>query len=576
MKLFELKDIINQAYEAATDIFGNCDYGKEREKLEEIFSNLDNDSKKDSELIIGAVAILSVHHNDPMLILSHVDKSLKKNKEFVLQILLMQYENKYVYWEKLVEFIDKSLLEDKDIFKAIVDKYRVYDDLPESIRKKSAIVRQAIVEDPNAIYYAPSSLKKNREIILEVLNRGGSATNLNIKDFVDDKEVMQEVCKDDPYFLVYNNSPFLHDRDFVLNVVKNNPRVLEYVDDDLKRDKEILSEAIKSDKYSFDFLPEDLKSNKKLILEIAKHYKYALCSEISDELRADKEIVLEAVKHNEDNLKYASDELKSDKEIVLEAVKHDHPENTLKLVDPIFLQDKDVILEAIKNNPDFLETLSSIGNSLCQNREFILELFESWEKEPNNLNNYAFRRILNFVPDELRTDKEVVLKAIKINALNMEYASEELRADKEVVSEAIKNNGSVLKYASEELQSNKELVLEAVKTSSSIPWFIPKELEADRNFMLKLIENGGSIFVNSKYVNDKEIAVGSVKNDVTTITNIDKKLWNDPEIITILFSKWLKNRNSFIGDNENVYLSMLNAIAENPSLVKLLTKSFLE
>ena len=67
-------------------------------------------------------------------------------------------------------------------------------------------------------------------------------------------------------------------------------------------------------------------------------------------------------------------------------------------------------------------------------------------------------------PEELRSDKEVVLEAVKKSGFSLEYASEELRSDKEFVLEAIKKSGFALEYASEALQNDPEIIALAEKT----------------------------------------------------------------------------------------------------------------
>jgi len=61
---------------------------------------------------------------------------------------------------------------------------------------------------------------------------------------------------------------------------------------------------------------------------------------------------------------------------------------------------------------------------------------------------------------ELKSDKQLVLEAIRLHGQNMEYyVNPALREDKDVVLEAVKKNGLALGYcASEELQNDKEVL----------------------------------------------------------------------------------------------------------------------
>ena len=67
-------------------------------------------------------------------------------------------------------------------------------------------------------------------------------------------------------------------------------------------------------------------------------------------------------------------------------------------------------------------------------------------------------------------DREVVLVAMQQGGGAPEYASEELwalRADREVVLAAMQQAGEALKYASEELRTDREVVLAAVRHENS-------------------------------------------------------------------------------------------------------------
>ena len=59
--------------------------------------------------------------------------------------------------------------------------------------------------------------------------------------------------------------------------------------------------------------------------------------------------------------------------------------------------------------------------------------------------------------NEIITDREVVLRAVKSSGYALQFANDSLKADREVVLEAVRNDGDALKYASEELQNDPEL-----------------------------------------------------------------------------------------------------------------------
>ena len=63
----------------------------------------------------------------------------------------------------------------------------------------------------------------------------------------------------------------------------------------------------------------------------------------------------------------------------------------------------------------------------------------------------------NLLYKKLKSEKEVVLAAVKQNGNALEYASENLKADKEVVLAAVKQDASSIKYASNDLKEDEDI-----------------------------------------------------------------------------------------------------------------------
>ena len=123
---------------------------------------------------------------------------------------------------------------------------------------------------------------------------------------------------------------------------------------------------------------------------------------------------------------------------------------------------------------------------------------------------------LCFVTDELKNNKEFILKVIKKYKYTLSYASDELKNDKDVVLAAVKQDiknkketgdlilgFSSLEYASDELKKNREVVLEAVKQN----WFsllcASDELKNDKD----VLNAARDFLMSDKWVQniDKEV-----------------------------------------------------------------------
>ncbi len=74
-------------------------------------------------------------------------------------------------------------------------------------------------------------------------------------------------------------------------------------------------------------------------------------------------------------------------------------------------------------------------------------------------------------PSIYRANKEITLKALTKDGLNLAFSSSNLRNDKEVVLAAVKNNGLALEYAADHFKNDKEVVLPLIKRDIKILTF---------------------------------------------------------------------------------------------------------
>ena len=94
---------------------------------------------------------------------------------------------------------------------------------------------------------------------------------------------------------------------------------------------------------------------------------------------------------------------------------------------------------------------------------------------------------LQYVPEELKGDREVVMEAVRQDGRALRFASEELKGDREVVMAAVRKSGSALRFASEELKGDREVVIEAVRKNGTALRFASEELKVDREFVMAAV-----------------------------------------------------------------------------------------
>lgn len=130
--------------------------------------------------------------------------------------------------------------------------------------------------------------------------------------------------------------------------------------------------------------------------------------------------------------------------------------------------------------------------------EFISEAynaFEEYEKEckVEKYMNMTKKEILccvskngcelEYLPYELRDNKDIVLAAVQQNPKALQYASPLLQNDKNIVMAAIQQDGETLKYASNILEDDKDVVLAAIKQNPKAIRFASYDLRNDKNLL---------------------------------------------------------------------------------------------
>ena len=70
---------------------------------------------------------------------------------------------------------------------------------------------------------------------------------------------------------------------------------------------------------------------------------------------------------------------------------------------------------------------------------------------------------LEFTPEDLQRDREIVMAAVNQVGWALEFESQDLQKDKDIVLAAVNQDGSALEFASLELQGDCDVVLEAAE-----------------------------------------------------------------------------------------------------------------
>jgi ribosomal protein L24E len=195
--------------------------------------------------------------------------------------------------------------------------------------------------------------------------------------------------------------------------------------------------------------------------------------------------------------------------------------NSLKIYQPKIAKGKDVEIEkAIRKVSANGKQLEKLGDKLKSNKEVVLTAVKQ--------NGGA----LCYASENLKNDKEVVLAAVKQNGTSFYWASAKLKSDKEFVKAAVKQNGESLSWA-EKFMNDKEVVLAAVKQDGDALRYASENLKNDKEVVLAAVKQQGHSLCHASenLNNDKEVVLAAVKQDGQSLYFASLKLKADREVV---------------------------------------------
>jgi K+-transporting ATPase c subunit len=227
--------------------------------------------------------------------------------------------------------------------------------------------------------------------------------------------------------------------------------------------------------------------------------------------------------------------------------------NSLKKYQPKIAKGKDVEIEkAIRKVSLKGEQLKNLDDKLKSNKEVVLAAV----KQSGSALDYASENLKSnkevvlaavkqndgaflYASDKLKADKEFVLAAVKQSGSALHYASENLKSNKEFVLAAVKQSGSALDYASENLKSNKEVVLAAVKQDGDALYYASENLKNDKEVVLAAVKQSGSALddASENLKSNKEVVLAAIKNIYSAIQYASENLKNDKEVVLAAVEK---------------------------------------
>jgi hypothetical protein len=139
-----------------------------------------------------------------------------------------------------------------------------------------------------------------------------------------------------------------------------------------------------------------------------------------------------------------------------------------------------------------------------------------------------FGYALQYASSELKSDREIILEAVKINGEALAYASNSLKSDRSFILIAVSKNGRALEFVSNHLKSDKDVVQKAIRNYGEAFSYASEHLQKDRDFIKKCIRINGKVFdfIPDTFKYDKGIIKELLWKGADAILTLDHKFPN--------------------------------------------------
>jgi hypothetical protein len=347
-----------------------------------------------------------------------------------------------------------------------------------------------------------------------------------------------------------------NDEEFILSLVKIHGGIYKFISDEFKNDDDITLASLISnmaDASIDDFIPNKFRNDKLFIMDGISSAGPQVYRIASHTIKSDRKFALEAIRKNINVLAHVCDGFRNDKTFVLEAF---------------------AIYDQVR--PDHEECiLDKVGDNLKEDKEVVLKVLEKNASEFGHISD-VLRSDIDFMraalrtnglilgepsfPDGLKHDCEVVLEAVKSNGYALEFAPRALQDDFEIVLAAVNHSGGAIEHASSELMSNRDIVLAAAEGDGYALAHVPNHLKTEKSFILHAVEHHGEAleYAADELKNDHEIVLSAVKQNGLALQYASELLRQNKEIVTAAVNQKgiaLEFAAEFLRDDRDVVLA---------------------
>jgi hypothetical protein len=317
-----------------------------------------------------------------------------------------------------------------------------------------------------------------------------------------------------------------------IKMISKGTLILKDLSEELKSDIDIVAESIRKDWRSFESASDKLKNDITAVKELLE-INGQIFQYVADDLKTNRDLCLLAISKCGDQYEFVKNKDKDDRNFIIESVTLSG--FSLKYMDEKYRNDFEIAKIAINQSGYSFEFISE---RLRNNRELLIDsvkqLKSGYKLQYASLNLKSDKNLilelLDYVneskwmllhaSDNIKTNKEVVLKAVRIEGSTLEFAALELQSSRDVVYEAVLQNYNSLRYAAAEILDDIEFLNKIIELPKrkfeSIGYDIltygSESVKKNREMILKIVRLDGHDFLSviDEFRSDEQIICSAI------------------------------------------------------------------
>jgi hypothetical protein len=423
---------------------------------------------------------------------------------------------------QVVECMCHSLRDDVEVFEAILKNStfpnHFLQHFSERIRSSPTLMLRVLKHPTGlpSLAYVSQCLRNKKEFLLQVIEEASHGTTL----------------------LKYVSHQLRAEKDVVLAAVRKSGMNLKHAAYSLRRDSSVVLAACAQNGGAFKYclpgqLRETLIEDRSFVLNVLQTAPRSLARDCVARFKNDHEVVLEAVGNGLEWCDVPC-ELQQDGGFVKQAIRR---KSSLYMeISEDFKDNRDVAFEAllaheVQDNV-ILEATDRIPE-LLGDRAAMMAVAKNWQSD-------VFQETLQFSPDHIRSDKEIMIEAVQNDSIAFEYCSDELQQDLDVVKAAIEAYPASLYLVPDNVQlENPDIVIMAIgRTDPEELWAtyddVYEELWTNRDVVKAWLSAGGEWMEDQfpdEFSQDEEFLLVVAEHNYSEFDYADDSLKSNKEFM---------------------------------------------